>query len=267
VWNAISLVLTTALLLSAQARSGDTVAVAACAETPTVRDEPPKDPGATRFGFGPWQVKADRTIWAHAAHARHWTPGSYGNKVLWIRQKGTQLEIAGRRLDGDAPPLRARIPCCYSKGFQSTRLYFPEKGCWEVTARAGMSELTFVRRVQSSPPPFESELFPGEGQPVFRSETDRLSLREAPSRSAPLVREVRVEKGDPIAFDETRYQTIEPGRLRARRPVVVMGRSLGSLAYVSKEAYYSAAFPHAAWRWPQATQSNTSSTARRARAS
>jgi hypothetical protein len=102
---------------------------ATCRETATVREEPSKDTSPTnRFGAGPWYVNADRTIWAHAAHARYWMPGSYGNKVLWIRPKGTQLDVAGRRLDGEAPPLRASIPCCYSKGFQVTRVYFPTAG-------------------------------------------------------------------------------------------------------------------------------------------
>lgn len=33
-----------------------------------------------------------------------------GYKVLWLRPYGVQLEITGRRLDGDALPLTAIIP-------------------------------------------------------------------------------------------------------------------------------------------------------------
>ena len=73
-----------------------------------------------------------------------WKAGADGNKILWIRPEGTELKVSGHRLDADAPPLRADIPCCYPTGFQVTGLYFPTEGCWEVTAEAGKSRLQFV---------------------------------------------------------------------------------------------------------------------------
>lgn len=115
-----------------------------CAESERVREEPPKDPDADRFGFGPWFVNADRTIWAGNLGAGAWVSGRRGNKVIWIRPQGTKLRIAGHRLDGDAPPLKAYIPCCYPSGFQATGIVFPEPGCWEVKAKAGSSSLTFT---------------------------------------------------------------------------------------------------------------------------
>lgn len=127
------------------ATAGPSPATATCDVTVPIWEQPPRDPGANPFGFGPWYINADRTIWAHWSVG--WASGPRGNKVMWLRPRGTQLEVAGRRLDADAPPLGARIPCCYTKGFQVTRLTFPTSGCWEVTARAGRHALRFVTSI------------------------------------------------------------------------------------------------------------------------
>ncbi len=116
-----------------------------CPITTPVFDEAPDDPNADPFGSGPWFINEDRTIWAGPYP---WVAGSQGNKALWIRPAGTELSVTGRRLDGDAPPLTAEIPCCYTTGFQVTGLYFPTGGCWEVTATAGDSKLQFVTMVK-----------------------------------------------------------------------------------------------------------------------
>lgn len=76
--------------------------------------------------------------------------GSLGMKWPWTRGDRVvgKLTIEGRRLDADAPPLRANIPEGYGDtGFQSTSLVFPTEGCWEVTGRAGGAVLTFVTLV------------------------------------------------------------------------------------------------------------------------
>jgi hypothetical protein len=70
-----------------------------------------------------------------------------GEKVAWIRPQGSDLVVSGRRLDAEAPPLQALIPCCYPTGFQVTGLYFPTEGCWEVEGRAGKHSLKFVTEV------------------------------------------------------------------------------------------------------------------------
>jgi hypothetical protein len=116
-----------------------------CAVTEPHDDEPPDDPNADPFGFGPWVINADRTIWVGLPPGGAWRTG--GEKVIWIRPAGTELTISGHRLDGDAPPLRAAIPCCYLTGFQVTGLHFPSEGCWAVTATAGEHELHFVTQV------------------------------------------------------------------------------------------------------------------------
>jgi hypothetical protein len=76
--------------------------------------------------------------------------GSLAMKFPWWRGEGVvgPLQIEGKRLDGDAPPLQADIPEGYGDtGFQASGLIFPSEGCWQVTGRVGEAELTFVTRV------------------------------------------------------------------------------------------------------------------------
>lgn len=97
---------------------------------------------------GYYFVNEDSSIWASA-----WWTGRAGArpqvsedgiKVGWFRPAGATLTISGQRLDAQAAPFAAEIPCCYPTRFQATGLYFPSEGCWEVTARAGDRELSFV---------------------------------------------------------------------------------------------------------------------------
>jgi hypothetical protein len=122
-----------------------------CPVSKTVKDEPPKDPNADRFGFGDWYVNADRTIWVRNDS---WQAGGNGNKVIWIRPAGTKLVITGRRVDAPASPPRATADRGYPTGFTVTGLYFESLGCWELTAKAGTKELHFVTEVvaPSTPP-------------------------------------------------------------------------------------------------------------------
>ena len=74
--------------------------------------------------------------------------GSIGWKLGWWRNVRGTLEITGRRLDGDAPPLAAGVPDGYgSSGFQASGVSFPTAGCWEVNGRVADAELTFVTLV------------------------------------------------------------------------------------------------------------------------
>lgn len=74
-------------------------------------------------------------------------------KWAWVRLQPGELAIEGRRLDGEAPPLRAWIPDGYgSSGFQVSGITFTTPGCWQVTGRlldgdAEVGRLTFVVRV------------------------------------------------------------------------------------------------------------------------
>jgi hypothetical protein len=78
--------------------------------------------------------------------------GALGTKFGWMRAVEGKLAVTGRRIDGDAPPLRADIKCCFRPtGFQASHLIFPTPGCWEVVAQIGdvaESRLTFVTRVE-----------------------------------------------------------------------------------------------------------------------
>lgn len=87
----------------------------------------------------------------------NWYAG--GMKVAWYRvaTPGTLL-IAGRRLDGTAPPIKSDVATGYGfSGFQSTLIDFPTEGCWEVTGkvvdaarpRVAKHELRFVVKVLS----------------------------------------------------------------------------------------------------------------------
>lgn len=123
----------------------------ACPVTPTVTETPPRDPNADPFGSGPWFVNADRSLWAQWNLG--WQAGPDGNKVLWIRPAGAKLTVTGRRLDGDAPPLRADIPGGYPTTFQVSGVYLSEPGCWEITAEAGGRRLQFVAQIEAAAAP------------------------------------------------------------------------------------------------------------------
>lgn len=95
------------------------------------------------LGEGPWIINNDRTIWA----ADQPYVANRAVNTVWMRPANTQLTIAGRRLDGDATQLQAGPAAPYSTGYIAIGLTFPTAGCWEVTATAGSSTLTFITRV------------------------------------------------------------------------------------------------------------------------
>jgi hypothetical protein len=126
---------------------------AACPVTEPAWVKPPEDSAVQNPpAHGYYYVNEDSSIWASA----WWTgeeqyplrAGGEGNKVGWFRPAGAELEITGKRLDGEAHPLEAHVPCCYPTRFQATGLYFPTEGCWEVTAKAAGSLLSFVVTVE-----------------------------------------------------------------------------------------------------------------------
>jgi hypothetical protein len=125
----------------------------ACPVSEPVWAKPPDDPAVQDPpAYGYYYVNQDRSIWASAwwteDEAYRLRVSEEGVKVGWFRPAGAVLEIAGQRLDGQAPPLEAHVPCCYPTRFQATGLIFPTGGCWEVTAQAADSELSFVLRVE-----------------------------------------------------------------------------------------------------------------------
>jgi hypothetical protein len=93
---------------------------------------------------------------------------------------------------------------------------------------------------------FEIELWPGEGRPRFQVLANELALREMPSPSARIVRRFSVSRGQEIIFDETRYRTIEAGRLEVLSATSVTGRVLGPIHALTGDAYCKAQFPRRA---------------------
>ena len=78
--------------------------------------------------------------------------GAVSMKVGWWRGVPGRLRITGRRLDGQAPPLRVVVPEGYgSLGFQVTGLVFPTVGCWRVGGRVRDARLSFVVRITKLP--------------------------------------------------------------------------------------------------------------------
>jgi len=120
-----------------------------CPVTEPVWIKPPEDAAISDSpAFGYYFANEDRSILASAwwigqeDYQLHVT--EEGIKLGWFRPGGTPLRITGRRLDAKAPALQADIPGTYPTRFQATGIYFPTEGCWEVTAEAEDSELTFV---------------------------------------------------------------------------------------------------------------------------
>jgi hypothetical protein len=133
--------------LAVQAKAGS------CPVTKPAWVKPPEDPAVDGSpGYGYYYVNEDSSIWASAwwneAKEYQLRASKEGVKLGWFRPEGATLEITGQRLDGQAPPLDAHIPCCYPTRFQATGLAFPTEGCWQVTAKADDSVLSFVVEVE-----------------------------------------------------------------------------------------------------------------------
>ncbi len=129
-----------------------------CDLTQPSYEDAPAIPGNDPIRGSAWYISSDRTIWALWARFRARPEGAIGQKIMWFRPRGTDLRIAGRRLDGLAPPLEVEVrphhPSELSGSglrFQPARLRFPTAGCWEVTASAGEHSLRFVTEVAPGP--------------------------------------------------------------------------------------------------------------------
>ena len=95
------------------------------------------------LGSGPWHINDDRTIWAWD---QPYIAGAAMN-TMWMKPANVDLVITGRRLDGDATPLKIQLAKDSTAGYIATAMTFPKAGCWEVTATAGSSTLTYITRV------------------------------------------------------------------------------------------------------------------------
>ena len=115
------------------------VDIADCPVTPYAAEVLDPSFSSTWFGSG--------DLWAapDVGNMGTWFAEPEWMKVQWRRPIGTDLTVAGRRLDGDAPPLAAEVSDGYDlSGYTLTPMTFPEAGCWEVIGRIPGEELRFV---------------------------------------------------------------------------------------------------------------------------
>jgi beta-lactamase regulating signal transducer with metallopeptidase domain len=115
-----------------------------CKVTPSMQEIKMKA-AKSPLGPGPWQINEDRTIWAWD---QPYVAGTAVN-TMWMKPENADLSISGRRLDGDSSPLQVRMAKDSTAGYIATSLMFPNAGCWEVTATAGSSTLTYITRVDA----------------------------------------------------------------------------------------------------------------------
>lgn len=85
-----------------------------------------------------------------------------GLKWAWWRYVPSELTTEGRRIDGDAKPLRSTVLDGYGDSdFQVFGITLPTRGCWELTGRVGAESLTFVVWVEVCDPSATAVASPG----------------------------------------------------------------------------------------------------------
>jgi beta-lactamase regulating signal transducer with metallopeptidase domain len=113
-----------------------------CKVSPAIQETKMKETKSA-LGSGPWHINDDRTIWAWD---QPYIAGAAVN-TMWMKPANVDLVITGRRLDGESAPLKIQIAKDSTAGYIATAMTFPKAGCWEVTATAGSSTLTYITRV------------------------------------------------------------------------------------------------------------------------
>jgi len=103
--------------------------------------------------------------------------------------------------------------------------------------------IVVLMSIQSAPGAvFESDLWPGEGIPVFEAVAQQLRLQEAPSAASKVVEILTVKPKQQLTFDGTRYRTMKVGQFRVSASTAVTGRRLAGISRLSKSDYYSGKF-------------------------
>ena len=122
------------------------VAIDSCPITHPNGSIPPSVSGSGWHGNGSLWVEFPSPL--NVVVLQRAADGSLETKFPWWRGASGILGIAGKRLDGPAPPLTAEVPSGYGDtGLQPTRLHFPTEGCWQVTGQVGEASLTVVTLV------------------------------------------------------------------------------------------------------------------------
>jgi len=115
-----------------------------CKVSPAIQETKMKETKSA-LGSGPWHINDDRTIWAWD---QPYIAGAAVN-TMWMKPANVDLVITGRRLDGESAPLKIQLAKDSTAGYIATAMTFPKAGCWEVTATAGSSTLTYITRVDA----------------------------------------------------------------------------------------------------------------------
>ena len=128
------------------------VILAAAMGRAVAADCPVTEPGNVQFGNDALHVvlpQDKRFVFAADSPGFRDQHGALGIKVGWVRKIQGQLEITGRRLDAQAPKLRAWISDGYGDtGFQTSYVIFPTPGCWEIVGSVAQHQLVFVVEVE-----------------------------------------------------------------------------------------------------------------------
>lgn len=110
-------------------------------------------------------------------------------------------------------------------------------------AREGEPFLSAAQLEQTNADTFVVDLWPGEGIPVIQMRRTDLALRIDPGPSARVADTLRGRVGQRVAFDSTRYETVQPGAFRFTKDGSVTGRDFGGVRRVSLDLYYHGARP------------------------
>jgi hypothetical protein len=114
-------------------------------------------------------------------------------------------------------------------------------GIWILLAACGQADSLMTAHPEPEDSiEFAIDLWPGEGIPVIEARRGSLPLRGHPLLDAAIVDTLNSRVGQRVAFDSTRYQTIESGSIRVLTSLLVEGRDLGAIKHVSLDTYYEA---------------------------
>src|SRR5688500_16238758 len=99
---------------------------------------------------------------------------------------------------------------------------------------------------------FASDLWPGEGIPVIEMRRPALPVYSEPDPTSSVVDTLRGRVGQRVAFDSTRYQTMESGAIRTHSARELTGRGLGHVQHPTLDRSYTPmqaeiSVPLAAW--------------------
>lgn len=129
----------------------DAPASVACRPTLPNGDTPPgEDAGPRWYGNGRLYTGLSESGETTAGSRSVAADGSISAKFGWWRAPNVgvagDLEITGHEI-GTGATITASIPEGYGQRFQASGITFPAEGCYEITARSGDAELSFVTKV------------------------------------------------------------------------------------------------------------------------